>query len=115
MHFDPDKIRARLLAAREEILSVSRTGAEAAGTVELDQTRVGRLSRMDAMQAQAVSAEAMRRREIELLRIASALERIEKGEYGYCVRCDEEIAQGRLEIDPAAPTCVRCASRSETA
>lgn len=96
-------------------MSVSKTGAEAAGTVELDQTRVGRLSRMDAMQAQAVSAEAKRRREIELLRIGSALERIEKGEYGYCVRCDEEIAPGRLEIDPAAPTCVRCASRSETA
>jgi len=41
--------------------------------------------------------------------VAAALKRIESGDYGYCLNCDEEIAVKRLEIDPAAPLCLDCA------
>ena len=82
-------------------------------TVELDQSRVGRLSRMDALQGQAMSREAGRRRHEELARIGAALIRVEEGEYGYCLRCGEEIAAGRLEVDPAATLCIQCASAAE--
>ena len=77
--------------------------------VELDQTSVGRLSRMDAMQAQAMQLETGRRREQELIRIDSALKRIETGGFGYCAICDEEIEEKRLLHDPTFPTCVGCA------
>jgi DnaK suppressor protein len=77
--------------------------------VELDQSKVGRLSRMDALQGQAMSQEAQRRRTIELQKIQSALKRIEEDEYGYCVKCGEFIGLGRLRVDPAAPCCVKCA------
>lgn len=80
-------------------------------TVELDQSRVGRLSRMDAMQGQAMSQEAQRRREQELRQITAALKRIETGDYGYCVDCDKSIAEARLEIDPATRRCVVCAGK----
>jgi DnaK suppressor protein len=81
--------------------------------VELDQARVGRLSRMDAMQQQAMSQAAASLAEIECQRIQSALGRLESGEYGYCVLCGEEIAEGRLQFDPSVPTCISCARKAE--
>ena len=110
---DIEHFKALLLKRRDELRAVTEAGEEAADTVELDQTRVGRLSRMDALQSQAMSQETNRRRDLELKRIASALIRIEEEEYGYCITCGEEIAAKRLEIDPAAPLCIECASRSE--
>ena len=44
--------------------------------VELDQTSVGRLSRMDAMQVQAMAQETERRRHLDLQRVQAALERL---------------------------------------
>ena len=77
--------------------------------VELDQARVGRLSRMDAMQQQAMSQAVARLNDLELQRIQSALGRMKSGYYGYCVICDEEIAEGRLRFDPSILTCISCA------
>lgn len=105
--------QARLIALRAELESLLSADEDAAGTVELDQTRVGRLSRMDALQNQAMSQEQQRRRQLELTRIGAALARIETGEFGLCVGCSGEIAEKRLELDPAAPLCIECASRSE--
>ena len=104
--------RNLLLQRREALLDVAGTGREAADTVELDQSRVGRLSRMDALQSQAMSRETNRRRKVELSRIEAALQRIADGDYGLCVRCGEEIAEGRLLSDPSAPLCIDCASRA---
>lgn len=101
-----------LLARQKELQDSESVDQQAADPVELDQSRVGRLSRMDAMQGQAMSLEAKRRREAELLRISSALKRIEEGDYGYCARCEEEIVTGRLEIDPSVLLCVQCASQT---
>lgn len=112
MSVDKKEIKKRLLDERERILAITNTGDKAAETVELDQTLFGRLSRMDALQAQAVSAEAKRRREARLQRIDAAIRRLEIGDYGYCVTCDEEIAPERLEIDPTAFMCVACANKS---
>ena len=98
-----------LLKRQTELRALSETVDEASKPVELDQTRVGRLSRMDALQGQAMSLESRRRREQELVRIAKALKRIELGEYGECLNCGEDIAIGRLEVDPAATLCIACA------
>ncbi|NNE87336.1 MAG: TraR/DksA family transcriptional regulator [Silicimonas sp.] len=84
-------------------------GAESRGTVVLDQTSVGRLSRMDAMQHQAMAEATHRRRNARKGRIDAALLRLDEGEFGYCVDCGEEIAPKRLELDPTTPNCVSCA------
>jgi DnaK suppressor protein len=80
--------------------------------VELDQARVGRLSRMDALQVKEMAAETARRRDAELNRIAAALARIKDGEFGWCLNCGEAIAPKRLENDPAAPNCFGCAGKT---
>jgi len=107
---DLKALKARLAAQREDLLHDGEVTAEERATVELDQTTVGRLSRMDALQNQAMQLETERRREVELKRIDAALERIAEGEYGYCVSCGEEIEKKRLDMDPATPVCVDCAS-----
>ena len=107
--------RQRLLQLQQELAALQQTGADAARVVELDQTSVGRLSRMDALQGQAMSQEQGRRRAIGQQKISAALRRLEAGEYGYCVACDEPIAVPRLELDPAVMLCIDCASRQENA
>ena len=77
--------------------------------MELDQTSVGRLSRMDAIQVQAMALAAEQRRLDAITRIDRALARIEDGSFGECIVCGEQIAAKRLELDPAIPTCIACA------
>ena len=107
--------RQRLLQLQQELTALQQTGAEAARVVELDQTSVGRLSRMDALQGQAMSQEQGRRRVNEQQKISAALRRLAAGDYGYCVACDEPIAVPRLELDPAVMLCIDCANRQENA
>lgn len=106
---DVSHFRELLLQRKSELAALAETGQETSLPVELDQTRVGRLTRMDALQGQAMSLETKRRREQELVRISQALKRMELGEYGECLKCGEEIAIGRLEVDPAATLCINCA------
>ena len=102
-----------LRARRAELRRLSAGAEEARQPVELDQTRQGRLSRMDALQVQAMAAESERRRAAELTRIEAALKRMEEGDYGYCLSCDEAISAARLGFDPTVATCIDCARDAE--
>ena len=75
---------------------------------------MGRLSRMDAMQQQAMSQATNQRRQLKLAQIESALTRIENDDYGYCTECDEAINPKRLEFNPTATLCIQCASDKES-
>ncbi len=110
---DMESLKSKLLKLRDELQKIEKIGNEAAETVELDQSRVGRLSRMDAMQAQAMSVESKRRREIKLQQITSALKRIENDAFGFCIKCEDEIDPKRLEFDPASLLCIDCANKAE--
>ncbi len=112
---DLTHFRYLLLQRRAKLQDIAKTGEAAARTVVLDQTRVGRLSRMDALQGQAMSQESIRRRGLELQRISEALAAIDEGEYGYCRDCDAPIGLARLNIDPTARLCIACAEKSERA
>ena len=109
-HIRIARLRAKLLARIEEINALEAANDAARATVELDQQAVGRLSRMDALQSQAMAQETRRRRMAELIRIDAALALMEEDEYGYCQHCGEPIAPGRIEIDPTVQRCIACAS-----
>ena len=100
-----------LLKLQSDLLAVKQSGQEATQTVELDQTTVGRVSRMDALQGQAMAKESQQRRTIQLQRIEASLQRIEKGTFGLCLRCGKDIHAKRLEFDPTAPLCIDCAKQ----
>ncbi|GJL97415.1 MAG: molecular chaperone DnaK [Hyphobacterium sp.] len=101
--------RTRLTELKRDLLALSESGGEDRKPVELDQQSVGRLSRLDSMQVQAMAKAADARRAMEIRRIDAAISRLEAGEYGWCVECGEAIAPKRLETDPAAPRCSTCA------
>lgn len=105
--------REKLLQLRAELLAVAEASKESAAVVELDQTKVGRLSRMDALQAQAMAQASAQRREQTLRQIDAALKRIDDDEYGYCLQCGEPINPKRLEFDPTVTLCIDCASKAE--
>lgn len=89
------------------------TGKSSAGTVVLDQTKVGRLSRMDAMQQQNMAQSTMRSIEQRLRAVNIALAKVASGDYGYCDECGEGIELERLRVQPEAPCCFACQSRQE--
>ena len=101
--------RKALERERGEIEEMSAAAAEERRPVELDQQSVGRLSRMDALQVQAMAQAVETRRQGRLQRIEAALGRIEDGEYSYCAECGEEIPPKRLAIEPTMERCVDCA------
>lgn len=108
------RMRERLQTMAAELRSLAATSRESAQTVELDQSRQGRLSRMDALQGQAMSIATRERRRAGLERIEAALARIDAGSFGECVECGEPIAPKRLQLDPATPMCIDCASAAES-
>lgn len=110
MTIDTDKFKAKLEELKTQTEADIALATESTQPVELDQTMVGRLSRMDAMQQQQMALASERRRHQELQKIEMAFKRIEEDEYGYCIKCDDEIAGKRLEFDPTILTCVGCAT-----
>ncbi len=110
---DVEYFRKKLLTLQREISLIEKSGDDAAKPVELDQSKVGRLSRMDALQGQAMAKESQQRRNLQKQRIETALTRIEKESFGLCVRCEEEIHPKRLEFDPTVLLCISCANHNE--
>ena len=110
---DNTAMRARLLEMRDELERIAKTAEDSAAVVELDQSKVGRLSRMDAMQAQAMAKASGERRDAILRRIGAALKRIDDKEYGLCLECGEPIDPRRIEFDPTVSLCIDCASAAE--
>ena len=106
---DLDAVRVALRAECETLKNSSAATADNRSPVQLDQQSVGRLSRMDALQVQAMAQAEEGRRQQRLRLIDAALKRIDEGEYGYCISCGEDIPEKRLAFDPAAARCVDCA------
>ncbi|MFO7600658.1 MAG: TraR/DksA C4-type zinc finger protein [Candidatus Desulfacyla sp.] len=109
-----DIFQKRLEAMRRELLETDEALRRSTRPVNLDQARVGRLSRMDAMQGQAMAIEAQRRSRSRLGLVEQALARVASGDYGICIVCEEDIDPRRLEFDPSALLCITCARSTET-
>lgn len=105
------RFKIMLLARKEELQEFEAASLLATQPVELDQTTMSELSRMDAMQSQQMAQETRRRRQSELEQVEGALRRIASGDYGYCFKCDEEMDLKRLEANPTLTRCMHCASQ----
>ena len=109
MPLSPNEARQLLLDLLNEIQAAERLDEEARSPVTLDQESVGRLSRIDAMQLQAMALASQRRRLQLKSQIEAALRRLNENEFGYCIKCGEEITELRLRNSPATPFCIDCA------
>jgi DnaK suppressor protein len=102
------EFRYLLDATKQELLSSLGSSDSSATPVSPDNA-IGRLTRQDAIQAQQMALEMRRRTELRLQQIDVAIRKMEQGEYGICVKCEEEISLPRLRVRPEALVCVRCA------
>ncbi len=106
-----EKYKQQLLVLKHDLQAQEAAFKVTNQPVELDQARVGRLSRMDAMQSQEMALESSRRRQQQLVKIDGAMQRLDSGDYGYCFICDEEIDTRRLAVDPTCTRCITCAEK----
>jgi len=105
-----DHFRQLLQSRQQELITQDKLAHDSQKAVMLDQQSVGRLSRMDALQQQAMAKATQTRRTQQSQRINAALTRMKEGEFGYCVSCGQDIPLKRLELDPTTPLCISCAS-----
>lgn len=107
---DIDEFRRILSDRKQSVSALIDATAEARKPVTLDQEAVGRVSRIDAMQRQAMALATRRGYDRELQKIEAAFRRMDAGDFGYCVNCGEQVARSRLHADPTAAACIDCAS-----
>jgi len=115
MHEELTSDQVELLRGELEVLKLDLETrlAESAGSakpVELDQTSVGRVSRMDAIQSQAMAVATRHTLKTTLAQCQGALHAVTRGEYGLCKKCEEPIGIKRLTARPEAPFCLECQS-----
>ena len=111
-----DNRRTELLELRERVL-------RAAHDIVEDDTEDGELSSAAGDQHLADHASEMFDREVDeslednaeliVREIDDALERIDAGTYGICVRCGQSIPEERLAAVPYAVLCVPCKREEE--
>ena len=103
------ELKQELESQLQRLEQSMRVTEESLAPVQLDQTRVGRLSRMDELQNQSLAKNLREREEIKLALIAEALRRLPDGTYGLCRECGGSIAFARLLVYPESPSCASCA------
>lgn len=103
-----DELRGELERQLERLERSMQVTEEAMEPVELDQTAVGRLSRIDSLQNQGLTRNLQERERVKLAHIQGALRRLADGTYGLCVTCGAPLPFGRLYVVPEAPTCASC-------
>jgi DnaK suppressor protein len=101
-------MRERLCTLQADLMRRLDDNKAAVAPVELDQTTVGRLSRVDAMQQQAMAQASEHLAARQLARVRSALLRVDHGTYGVCTECGEPQGIRRLLADPCAMLCQEC-------
>lgn len=105
--------RALIETRLAEIAAAIAGATASAGTVVLDQSSVGRLSRMDAMQQQAMASSQLGTLQRDNQRLTAALARITNGSFGACCECGKTIPGARLQSDPGTPFCIVCQENRE--
>lgn len=113
VQLDKNLLRTILNEQKTKTMDALKLSEEYARPVELDQSRLGRLSRMDALQQQAMSQARLHRLQSELRRIDATLQRLESDDYGYCIKCGDDIAWERLKINPSLVVCADCMKNQE--
>lgn len=107
------KLESLLLQSEANLEEQLNIGKAAADVVTLDQTTVGRVSRMDAIQQQSMAVSMREKASLKLQRVQAALRAITTDEYGYCRQCDERIAYPRLLAQPEAISCFTCQEKTD--
>ncbi|ESR72548.1 molecular chaperone DnaK [Pseudomonas aeruginosa VRFPA05] len=103
-----EQLRNRLLAEQKETIEAMQQAKQSAAPVELDQSSFGRVSRIDALQQQAIAQGLLERLTVRKRKVEAALARLDAGTYGMCCACQGDVEPERLNADPAVVFCQEC-------
>ncbi len=101
------ELQTRLTGLREDLQALLASTRDCARPVSLDEP-IGRLTRMDAMQQQSMSAANRQQTELRLRQVEQAIGLVRNGDYGLCRRCEHPIGFARLSARPESPYCLVC-------
>ena len=110
---DREKLRVAISTKITELQIVVQSDASSSGNIELDQMRVGRLTRMDAVQHHAIAQVQMDRAAKQLILLQILFSKVDEETFGECHCCGEDIAIGRLLVRPESLRCIECADLIE--
>ena len=106
-----EQLQENLLALAEQLHE------QLEGTVDqvvsLDQQKIGRVSRIDAIQQNQMDKANQHSARQRLSQVMVALAAIKEDDYGYCISCDEPIGVARLMARPETTLCVQCQAKIE--
>lgn len=107
------QLEAKLRELKDDIESQLQRNESSSAPVELDQTLVGRVSRVDALQQQGIALNSRRNLMLRQKKILAALQALDSGDYGYCQECDEPVGYARLTVKPEASFCLKCQEKQD--
>lgn len=106
------EIKDQLLKMREEVLKESQRVYAESQTLGKDGVPdIGDMSANSYNQEVLMNLSETQRARVR--DIDAALERIDQGVYGLCMRCEEEISPRRMEVRPFSRYCVECKAEVE--
>ena len=104
--------REHLLQLRAEVLAESERAYAASQSLGKDGVPdIGDMSSNSYHQEVLMNLSETQRSRVR--DIDAALERMDKGVYGLCMRCEEEISARRMEVRPFSRYCVDCKAEVE--
>ncbi len=107
-----EKYRKRLLKAREELMKKIIAGYDSSKSSEREIAQDIGDQALDTYSKEFLYSLSDADRK-QLLMINEALNRIEEGSYGFCLRCGRKIATKRLDVIPWAKYCIECQEKLE--
>lgn len=109
---DIKKIRQILEERREQILSHAATVKEPVYTISVEDLP-DEVDLATTESNQSMNIRLRDREQILLRKINKAIAKIERGEYGVCEECEEDISIKRLEARPVTDYCIKCKEEQE--
>lgn len=70
---------------------------------------IGRVSRMDAINNRSINEAALRKKQVQLIKLQEVLKQIDDREFGKCIKCRATIQPQRIILMPESRVCVKCA------
>jgi DnaK suppressor protein len=107
-----ETFRARIEARIDELNTTLASTKEDTAAISPD-VAIGRLSRLDSMQMQQMAMGMQARMREEIKQLKEALQRIDRGRYGTCDACRQDIPIERLEFQLDATICVACLRKAQ--
>ena len=101
-----EKILSDIEAAKNSIKALEKT----VKPVSPD-SAIGRLTRMEAINAKSISEASLRSFKVKLEKLNRARAKLDDPDFGICIRCEEPIPVKRIMLMPETALCVSCADR----